>query len=715
MSRLLLRTKVLLGFAIPLGVLIVASAIVYRALTLSLSTAQDVAHASRVIASLNVLLNVVTDAESAERSFVITGDERLLQPYNSALANFKEITADLRTLIGGDRAQLSRMARLEESFRLWRSAAAEPEIHARHEAPVNMVAAARSAYTLLQQVWRLEAEYIAFRDPRDLQRWQRLVDQLRTQLADILKLERSPERATAWRRAMTIAADYEVVFVNASHRTESLASLRARAREQRQALDSLVTGMAESYEAEDTRLRKLIAASTGTALVGEIKREIHEFDQSERETLRSRATASELATRWSRLVVLVGPVVGMGAAMLVALVISLGIVRSVSAVARAAEGLAAGDLSLRAPVRRGDEVGVMAQAFNAMAERLATWTREVTLLSQMSDLLQACSTTEEAYAAIGKFAAELFPAEAGGVFMLSPSGNLAERVVIWGKDEQSDRWAVFTPEECWALRRGRVYLVEDTRSAVLCKHVGNPLPIAYTCIPLVAHGEALGVLYLQSQTGSKGAARLRDEGTQRLARTMAEQISLALANIRLRETLRRQSIRDPLTGLFNRRYMEETLERELRRGQRGGCPMGVIMGDLDHFKHFNDSFGHDAGDVLLRELGHLMQTTFRTEDIVCRYGGEEFALILPEASLEETHQRAEHLREAAKRLRVIHRGQVLGPVTLSLGVAAYPEHGAVGEALLRSADAALYRAKAEGRDRVKVAEGAGPRGLVQTG
>ena len=184
--------------------------------------------------------------------------------------------------------------------------------------------------------------------------------------------------------------------------------------------------------------------------------------------------------------------------------------------------------------------------------------------------------------------------------------------------------------------------------------------------------------------------------------TVAEDMALALANLRLRETLRSQAIRDPLTGLFNRRYLEETMERELNRVKRQGISLGVIMMDLDHFKEYNDTFGHSAGDELLSALGILLKSQIRGEDIACRYGGEEFLLILPGASLEVALERAESLRQAVKEMHQHHQG--LKPTTLSLGVAVYPDHGDTGLQLIQAADAALYRAKQAGRDRVMAAE-----------
>ena len=216
---------------------------------------------------------------------------------------------------------------------------------------------------------------------------------------------------------------------------------------------------------------------------------------------------------------------------------------------------------------------------------------------------------------------------------------------------------------------------------------------------MMAQSEALGVLHLIQPEKDR-----MTETKQRLAVMMAEHIAMALSNLKLQETLRSQSIRDPLTGLFNRRFMEESLELEVRRAARNQRPLGVIMLDLDHFKHFNDTFGHEAGDTLLRELGSLLQNNIRGEDIACRYGGEEFTLILPEGSLEITQQRADFLREAVKRLEVQHRNQPLGRITVSMGVAIFPEHGRTGEALLQAADAALYRSKDAGRDRVTTAK-----------
>lgn len=164
--------------------------------------------------------------------------------------------------------------------------------------------------------------------------------------------------------------------------------------------------------------------------------------------------------------------------------------------------------------------------------------------------------------------------------------------------------------------------------------------------------------------------------------------------------LREQSVRDHLTGLFNRRYLEETLERELLRSTRKQLSLGIIMLDVDNLKQFNDTWGHATGDEILRELGSLLLRQVRGEDIACRYGGDEFVLVLPDASRKVTLERAERICEYARHFHLQFDGQSLAAVTISLGVALFPEHGATSTAILRAVDAALYRAKHEGRGRV---------------
>jgi diguanylate cyclase (GGDEF)-like protein len=398
--------------------------------------------------------------------------------------------------------------------------------------------------------------------------------------------------------------------------------------------------------------------------------------------------------------------------------------RRVTALADATARLAAGDLEARTEVGGGDEIGALARGLNGMAARLsavlvaerearhtlagrvdtlvAERTREVELLRQLSELLQACSTPEEAHGVMGQLCSRLFPDASGAVLVTRASRDGLLAVAVWGPSVAASRER-FQLDDCWALRRGRVYLVDDAGASPVCPHLGQPTPPAFVCVPLAAQGETLGLFSLAvlpdaTIEGGLGGARVR------LAVTVAEQFALALANLRLRETLRSQSIRDQLTGLFNRRYMEETLDRELSRAERQRRSLSLILLDIDRFKHYNDTFGHEAGDVVLTSLGALLRSASRVGDVACRYGGEEFVLILPEAPLGDALRRAEEIREAIRGLRVTHGGRPLEVVRCSMGVAAYPEHGETGSALLRAADAALYRAKREGRDQVVLAD-----------
>jgi diguanylate cyclase (GGDEF)-like protein len=387
------------------------------------------------------------------------------------------------------------------------------------------------------------------------------------------------------------------------------------------------------------------------------------------------------------------------------------ILRRIGAVVRAARRLSAGDLSARSEVRGADEISLLARSFNAMAERLEERVRdeqeakeqlaervtELDLLNRMGELLQSCFTLEEAYAVIGSLAPRLFPGEAGAILSLDRTRGALDAVATWGVHPLDG--ASFPGEDCWAMRHGRTHVVGASASTGRCGHLPDPPPTAYLCTPLLAQGNALGVLYVTSEAGARGLTEAR----LRLAEAVAAQLGLGLANVQLRETLRLQSIHDALTGLFNRRYMEETLEREVHRARRLGRPMSLLMLDVDSFKQQNDCFGHEGGDAVLRALGALLKANLRKEDIACRYGGEEFVLVLPDASLEAATRRAEQLRAAVKDLRIPFGDRVIGPITVSVGAAAFPEHGADGHALLQSADAALYRAKNEGRDRVSVA------------
>ena len=331
-----------------------------------------------------------------------------------------------------------------------------------------------------------------------------------------------------------------------------------------------------------------------------------------------------------------------------------------------------------------------------MVRELTKRTNRVTTMAKMAELLQSCADVKDAFSVVAGMAPKVFPELRGAVLLFNSARVVLEVAAAW--NDCALPAPVFGPQDCWALRIGHLHLVKAGDHTAECRHAGA-LPHAYLCIPLMSQGEAIGILHFQCI----GPAELT-ESELMLTTTFAEQVGLSISNLRLREALRNQSIRDPLTGLFNRRYLEEMMQRETRRAVRSSTGLGVLMLDLDHFKTFNDTYGHDAGDAVLRETASFLAKSVRAEDIVCRFGGEEFVILLPMADLKATHARAERIRSKIREVTVLHQGRSVGSVTISVGVAALPQHGTASKTLLETADAALYRAKREGRDRVVVAD-----------
>ena len=376
-----------------------------------------------------------------------------------------------------------------------------------------------------------------------------------------------------------------------------------------------------------------------------------------------------------------------------------------------AEALAGGTWTpLR--IRSDDELGRTTAAFNQMAHQL-TVDREMrasaeqalrdtvatlekrkhedTMLARMTELLQTVRSLDEASTVLAPLLTGMFEGASGAVYLTSSSRNLTSKLVGWGQLELPDS---FSPEDCWALRLGKLYGVRPEQSELSCPHSPqNDLGRSW-CVPLMAQGETLGVLAVCEE----GPTLLHT-----LLAPCAEQLSLALGNLRLRETLRQQSIRDPLTGLFNRRFLEESLERELHRAHRNATPLCVMMVDVDHFKRFNDNHGHEAGDLVLQEMGKLLRACTRGEDVACRYGGEEFCMIFPGMELEAALARAEQMRQSTSEIHLMYQGAPLETLTISIGLALYPLHAETGLSLVEKADAALYRAKRAGRNRAEVA------------
>ncbi|MBS0213921.1 MAG: diguanylate cyclase [Proteobacteria bacterium] len=316
-------------------------------------------------------------------------------------------------------------------------------------------------------------------------------------------------------------------------------------------------------------------------------------------------------------------------------------------------------------------------------------------LAHFGELLQSCRDMDEVRRGAQQMLPDLLPGLGGRLALLNPDQNLLAVGVHWGTHGLIAE-SVFPPDDCWALRRGQPYPMAGADAGFTCKHVHYPNPdfpaSRYVCLPLAAQGEVIGVLTIDAMQDICPHQR-------RLATALSEQLALSLSNLRLQVNLREQSIRDPLTGLFNRRYLEVSLERELQRARRHRLPMAVLMLDIDHFKRFNDSHGHEAGDVLLAQFAETLRRSTRNEDIACRYGGEEFTVVLLDAGDASARQRAEAIRSAVAAMDVVHAGVRLPSVTVSIGYAVFPDDGTQPDDLLRRADEALYFAKRNGRDK----------------
>jgi diguanylate cyclase (GGDEF)-like protein len=385
--------------------------------------------------------------------------------------------------------------------------------------------------------------------------------------------------------------------------------------------------------------------------------------------------------------------------------------------------LAAGDLWVRGSrTELNDDLDAIMLGINALAEELEvsreeleervrartaeleTFNLDVGRLTELGNLLQASETTDEAYAVLDQSLAGIFGDVAGTVYRYRASRNVLERKSVWGTTSGTE---VLGPADCWALRRGQAHFVRAESPALTCPHVGKRTGNSM-CIPMSARGDTIGLLHLMDGdgTGARSVTQL-SPAKQSLAVAVAEQTSLALANLDLRDTLRLQALRDPLTGLLNRRFVDEWIEREIALTDSSGRSFGVIMLDLDHFKQVNDVHGHDAGDSMLKAVADAIKGSLRQGDLPCRYGGEEFLVLMADIDITVLSARAEHLRERVAEVRAEIRGHPLPSPTVSAGIAMYPQHGVNALSLIHAADAALYQAKRTGRDRVVLAGSAG--------
>ncbi|WP_261885968.1 diguanylate cyclase [Vibrio pomeroyi] len=327
-------------------------------------------------------------------------------------------------------------------------------------------------------------------------------------------------------------------------------------------------------------------------------------------------------------------------------------------------------------------------------ERIRQRTHEIELMHRLANMLAACNNMVEAQQIVSDILPRILGNVNGSVSLMRASRNQLITQLDWG-----DTWpgsASFAPEECWSLRKGRAHQSNDDFHSLTCGHMHEMENNQTLCIPLTAHGNTIGIMHLYFGVGDIKI----DPITEQLAFSVSEHLGLALANLSLQEKLRSQALSDPLTGLFNRRFFEQKLEEHSMNSATSEQPLSLLMLDLDHFKRFNDNFGHDAGDFVLKEISALLKQSVSEDEIACRLGGEELAVLLPHYTMQQATEFGQTLCDAVRSMHLEHKGLSLGQLGVSIGVATYPKPASDTESLVKMADNALYMAKDMGRSRV---------------
>ncbi len=325
---------------------------------------------------------------------------------------------------------------------------------------------------------------------------------------------------------------------------------------------------------------------------------------------------------------------------------------------------------------------------------------EASKLTLMTTALQTCASLAEAAEICVWYSQKLLPNTNGILFLMLPSKSELERISSWGTVQYKK---YIRAKDCWAIREASQHIVKDPNQDMICEHVKfeNTIISPYFCAPLFAQGEMMGLLYIEFP---KFSASEISENIINLINHLSGSMALALSNISLREDLLSQSIHDPLTGLFNRKYLDEVFNSNMSLAIRKNLGLAVLMIDIDHFKEINDKFGHQAGDLVLQTVGKLLQNQIRLYNTACRFGGEEFLIVMVDIMREDAIKRAELLREIIEKLEIVYHGELLPRVTVSIGLASFPENANNSQMLIELADKALYQAKASGRNRVEVSK-----------
>ena len=685
-----LSHRLLLAVLVPLALATLSALVIFGGLRASIDAQAELGRVDRTIEAVTDLRLHFLSAQSGARGFVLAGDETFLAPYERAVRARPETVAELERLFAGDARQMARLQATNEVYERWHREIAEPVIAAFRAVPPQHVAAANDARAGLFELAALAARSrVSGADGRA--ELGAAFARFRTSAETALATTSRSNLREAWREVVARANR-----ISGLDEGELPSAVIQAVASQLAPVTATASGL--SLQSYRTTMRPVVDG-TGNRLAERMR----ELDEEMLQVARERLAEAAAHAVWIRRLAVALAAASLALAITLGMIVALALARRllvpIRSISRASEAIEEGDLSARAVALADDEIGRLAQRFNGMADRLERRNREVACLHDLSQLLQTAGDASEAFEIFERLTPVLLPGGSGTVHVISPSRVELELRAHFGPHCAAVA-ELASPNDCWALRKGQSHLVESVDRKLVCTHLGgrDGLRDPYACLPLVSQNETLGLLHVSFTQEALGRSSIEERREELEA--IANALGLALGNLALREKLKAQSIRDALTGLYNRRFLEEALPREIERCRRRNLPLVVVMADLDHFKRLNDTWGHEAGDLAIQRFAETLRRNFRQEDILCRYGGEEFCLVLPECAVEDARRRSERLLAQMRETPIPFGREVVGPVTVSLGLVEFPTDAATGEALLRAADAALYRAKQTGRDRI---------------
>lgn len=678
-ERLPFNYRLLLAFTVPLLIWVFVSAACIFALHVAQDRFRMVAEGKATIARASEYRNIIEEIRDAERAYLLTSMEHYLRKHREAMRRANSLHDELAWRVRGNEAQLERLEDAGEILQKWFYDQSSRRTEARRDLPYEGM---RSAQVLQQQLLALLLAETASADVAvpggTLARARTALESLR-------------QHATEGRGAIIV----EQVLDDLDRYETALDSDPAAAeRALRDAADTVLPSLNNIMDAEYGIYSRVIDPR-GPALAAEFNESMGGFISAEQALVENVLDQAQFANAFIEWTIWAGLIVGI---ILMAIVIVWFVRRlgnSIRSIDEAAEELSKGNFEARA-IAHGS-ANKLAEHFNTMASYIQKRHEQTKLLASLGETLHNCRSINEALTVFGEFAGTLFP-EFGGVLYLVENNRIdVTAVASWHSGEKfsADHMVM---DDCWGLRLNRLH-ENGAGGTVQCGHLQEQ--VDSLCVPLPAFGKIIGMIFIQlDPDASRDSERERQ---RQFVDTVAEQVALALANVKLREELKNQAIRDPLTQLYNRRQLDETLDRELHRADRHQDTLAVLALDIDNFKRFNDTHGHDGGDMVLRGIGETMRDFFRPEDGLFRSGGEEFIAFLPGTCKEDALARADELRTTIATMNMAAGNVQLPNITISIGVAVYPADAENGEQLLKAADIALYEAKKRGRNRVVAA------------